>query len=256
MSSQSSHTSVYNHHGHPSTSSGQKTCPPSKNHQHGNSHSNGGSHSHRISQFRSLPHYSHALREAEKQRFNQPRNGSPGTSTSGQGSAYPPSSRESETDENGTVNQRENRASFVTISDDDYESEEDAARNREKRSTISTAFIPTRPSPIFSLPELSGADKLKDNIVEHMRQEIANLRRTSAEAVSTSIRLSEQLANAHFEVARYRETVRELEDMLQDEAMKRRDAERQREVEAERRRAAEQALGTMAIRPPNRMRPT
>lgn len=253
MSSQNPHTSVYNHHGHPPTSSSQKTCPPSKNHQHANSHSNGGSHSDRTSQFRSLPH---AIREAEKQRFNQPRNDSPGASTSGQGSAYPPSSRESETDENGTVNQGVNRASFLTISDDEYESEEDAARNRDKRSTIPAAFIPTRPSPIFSLPDLSSADKLKDNIVEHMRQEIANLRRTSAEAVSTSIRLSEQLANAHFEVARYRETVRELEDILQDETMKRRDAERQREVEAERRRAAEQALGTMAIRPPNRMRPT
>ncbi len=258
VSSQNSHTSLYNHHGHPPSSLTQKTCPPSKNHQHVNvnPHTNGGSHSYRTSQFRSLPHYSHSVREAEKQRFNQLRNDSPGTSTSGQGSAYLPSSQASENDENGTVNRGENKASFVTISDDEYESEEDAARNREKRLTIPTAFIPLRPSPIFSLPDLSGADMLKDNIVEHMRQEIANLRRTSAEAVSTSIRLSEQLANAHFEVARYRETVRELEDILQDESVKRRDAERQREVEAERRRAAEQALGTMASRPPNRMRPT
>jgi hypothetical protein len=100
------------------------------------------------------------------------------------------------------------------------------------------------------MPSFSGSDKTKDEIIEHMRQEIANLRRTSAEAVSTSLRLSEQLSNAHIEVARSHETVHYLEDMLQDETVKRRDAERQREAEAERRRAAEQALSSLAIRPP------
>jgi len=44
--------------------------------------------------------------------------------------------------------------------------------------------------------------------------------------------------------------------MLQDEAKKRKDAERQKEMEAERRRAAELALNNIALRSPNRPRPT
>jgi len=153
-----------------------------------------------------------------------------------------------------------NKPPLATVSDDEFESEEDMSRPRETRpNSTTTAFVPTRPSPIFSIPSFSGTDKTKDDIIEHMRQEIANLRRTSAEAVSTSLRLSEQLSNAHFEVARSHEVVSHLEEMLQDELMKRRDAERQREVEAERRRAAEQALSNnanIAIRPPStRIRP-
>ncbi|KAF8910157.1 hypothetical protein CPB84DRAFT_1623611, partial [Gymnopilus junonius] len=85
-------------------------------------------------------------------------------------------------------------------------------------------------------------DQNRDDIIEHMRQEIATLRRTSAEAVSTSIRLSEQLANANLEVSRSREAVRDLEDMLQREASARKEAERGRDLEMERRRAAENAL--------------
>ena len=87
-----------------------------------------------------------------------------------------------------------------------------------------------------------------------MREEMATLRRTSAEAVSTSIRLSEQLANANLEVSRSREAVRDLEDMLQTEITKRSEAERLKDIEAERRRAAEQALNGMVSRSPNRPR--
>lgn len=147
----------------------------------------------------------------------------------------------------------DNKAPFVTVSEDEFESEEDISCNREARASISTSVLGS--GPTLSLPIFTGTDKTKDDIIQHMRQEIASLRRTSAEAVSTSIRLSEQLANAHFEVARCREATRELEETLQDEALKRRDAERLKEVEAERRRAAEQALSTMAIHSPGRLRP-
>lgn len=75
-----------------------------------------------------------------------------------------------------------------------------------------------------------------------MREEITTLRRTTTEAVSTSMRLSEQLANANLEVSRSREAVRDLEDMLHSETTKRCEAERLKEIEIERRRAAEQAL--------------
>lgn len=150
----------------------------------------------------------------------------------------------------------DNKAPFVTVSEDEFESEEDISCNREARTSISTSFDPSGPTPTLSLPTFTGMDKTKDDIIQHMRQEIASLRRTSAEAVSTSIRLSEQLSNAHFEVARCREATRDLEEMLQDETVKRRDAERLKEVEAERRRAAEQALSNMAIHSPGRLRPT
>lgn len=90
--------------------------------------------------------------------------------------------------------------------------------------------------------------------MKQMREEIATLRRTSAEAVSTSIRLSEQLANANLEVSRSREAVRDLEDMLQTEITKRTEAERLRDIEAERRRAAEQALNGIVSRSPTRPR--
>ena len=223
-----------------------------KSHRHlrdGNSLQNSSLQCNPMSQPRSS-HNSHSEREGDRQRrLQQFRSISPGTPTSGHGSGYPPSSRGSENGDNGTVTREIHKPPLATVSDDEYESEEDMPRSRENRPSTS-AFIPTQPSPIFSIPNLSGMDKTKDDIIEHMRQEIANLRRTSAEAVSTSLRLSEQLSNAHFEVARSHEIVHQLEEMLQDEAMKRRDAERQREVEAERRRAAEQAFSNMAIRPP------
>ena len=110
----------------------------------------------------------------------------------------------------------------------------------------------TRSSGCFELPAFST---LEQNRVKQMREEIATLRRTSAEAVSTSIRLSEQLANANLEVSRSREAVRDLEDMLQSEVTKRNEAERLKDVETERRRAAEQALNGIVTRSPTRPRP-
>lgn len=234
--------------GHPA----QKDRPLGKNHNHfrnGKPAHDSSPHCNPMSQPRSHLHYSHSEREGDKQRgFQQFRSISP---TSRHGPAYSPSCRESENDDNGVMTREIHRPPpLATVSDDEYESEEDMPRSRQTRAGGSTAFVPTRPSPIFSMPSFSGSDKTKDEIIEHMRQEIANLRRTSAEAVSTSLRLSEQLSNAHIEVARSHETVHYLEDMLQDETVKRRDAERQREAEAERRRAAEQALSSLAIRPP------
>lgn len=160
-------------------------------------------------------------------------------------------------DDSSLLTMEEDRAHIATVSEDECESEEDMVRPYNRRSSLPTTFVPSRlPPPIPSLPPFSSLDQTKEDVIEHMRQEIATLRRTSAEAVSTSIRLSEQLANANLEVSRSREVVRDLEDMLQDEAKKRKDAERQKEMEAERRRAAELALNNIALRSPNRPRPT
>lgn len=233
----------------------QNRCSSKKSHkQHNISRHDNSLRFHHSSHFQTSYH-SHSELEGDKQRGFQPfRSLSPGTPTSGHDSTYPLSSKGSEPDDHNPIAYEDNKAPFVTVSEDEFESEEDMSRNREACTSISTTFVPNGPSPVLSLPTLTGTGNSKDEIIEHMRQEIANLRRTSAEAVSTSIRLSEQLANAHLEVVRCREVTRELEEMLQDEGMKRRDAERLKEVEADRRRAAEQALSSMAIHSPSRIR--
>lgn len=148
---------------------------------------------------------------------------------------------------------QQDHAPIATVSDDEFESDDEISRSQTRRSSLHAIFLPTRPSSIFSH---SNGGKNQEDFIEHMRQELATLRRTSAEAVSTSIRLSEQLANANVEVARFREVAYDLQDKLQDEGAKRKDAERQRDIEVDRRRAAEQVLTNMAIRSPARMRPT
>jgi len=143
-----------------------------------------------------------------------------------------------------------------TVSDDEHESEEEMipqTHSRQPSGQSSTSFGPSR-SASLQLPPFSTLEQTREDALKQMREEIATLRRTSAEAVSTSIRLSEQLANANLEVSRSREAVRDLEDMLQSEATKRSEAERLKDMEVERRRAAEQALNGMTTRSPNRSR--
>lgn len=170
---------------------------------------------------------------------------------------YPLSSSRGSETEDGAMEVDSGIRNGPTVSDEEeYESEEDVNHRYQRRPGGSAVFIPSKPSPIFALPPfsvLSPPHRDRDDLLEQMRQEIAMLRRTSAEAVSTSIRLSEQLANANLEVSRSREAVRDLEDMLQDEASKRKEAEKLRGVEMERRRAAEDVLsGT--LRSPTRVR--
>ena len=146
-----------------------------------------------------------------------------------------------------------------TVSEDEHESEEEVLRqthSRQPSGQSQTPFVPIRPSTSFQLPPFSALEQNREDALKQMREEIATLRRTSAEAVSTSIRLSEQLANANLEVSRSREAVRDLEDMLQSEATKRSEAERLKDIEVERRRAAEQALNGITVRSPTRPRPT
>ena len=143
-----------------------------------------------------------------------------------------------------------------TVSEDEHESEEEVVvmpqQQTHSRQLSGQSVTETRSNGSFQLPPFSILDQTR---VKQMQEEIATLRRTSAEAVSTSIRLSEQLANANLEVSRSREAVRDLEDMLQLEITKRNEAERSKEIEMERRRAAEQALNGIVTRSPTRPRP-
>ncbi|KAF8167341.1 hypothetical protein B0H34DRAFT_792076 [Crassisporium funariophilum] len=180
----------------------------------------------------------------------------PITPASGMESAFPPSSKDDETEDLGPFPPEDNNG--PTVSEDEYESEEEMREySRGGPSQGLAAFNPMRPSTFFTLPPFSALDPPREDkeVIEHMRVEIASLRRTSAEAVSTSIRLSEQLANANLEVSRSRDAVRDLEDMLQSEASKRSEAERSKEIEVERRRAAEQVLSGAPSRSSTTTRP-
>ncbi|KIM35354.1 hypothetical protein M413DRAFT_51934, partial [Hebeloma cylindrosporum] len=78
--------------------------------------------------------------------------------------------------------------------------------------------------------------------VVRMQKEIATLRCTSAENVSTLIRLEQQLTDADLEVLRSRDAVMSLEVKVQNEMEERKNAEQMKELESKRRQAAEDAL--------------
>ncbi|EAU92528.2 hypothetical protein CC1G_06539 [Coprinopsis cinerea okayama7 len=121
-------------------------------------------------------------------------------------------------------------------SGDDYDSEEGSMNGQggpyDRRDSLGiTPYPPPRSAQMFSLPPITSLDKSasssSDNVVERLQNEIDTLRRQSAEAVSVSLRLSEQLSQAQAEVSRSRAAVRDLEDMLHSETLRRKDLEQQ-----------------------------
>jgi hypothetical protein len=138
-------------------------------------------------------------------------------------------------------------------SEDDYESEEEMIHPLDRRTSLVglTAFGPNRSTQsqqLISLPPFSSLREPSENIVDRMQAEIASLRRQSAEAVSLSLRLSEQLVNAQAEASRTRSTLRTVESMLEGESKRRREAERTTENEERRRRKAEEVLNALLSR--------
>ena len=92
---------------------------------------------------------------------------------------------------------------------------------------------------------LYGEDDRCNHIIDHLKIEMAGLRRQSAEAHSVSLRMSDQLAEAQAAASRAKAALKTAERMLEDEARKRRDAEREADEEARRRRAAEEELESL-----------
>ncbi|PFH52232.1 hypothetical protein AMATHDRAFT_57152 [Amanita thiersii Skay4041] len=134
-------------------------------------------------------------------------------------------------------------------SDDDYESEDDVMHPSHRRESLSTLshYSGRTPQPV-TLPPFSSLDDNPVNVIDRMQFEITTLRRQSAEAVSVSLRLSEQLAQAQAEASRTRAALRTAENMLEEESRKRRDAERMADDEAEKRRSAEKLVDQEAAR--------
>ncbi|KDQ63124.1 hypothetical protein JAAARDRAFT_53352 [Jaapia argillacea MUCL 33604] len=79
-------------------------------------------------------------------------------------------------------------------------------------------------------------------MIDRLRMEMEGLRKQSTDAVSVSLRMSDQLAQAQSEASRAKAALKTTENMLEDESKKRREAERLADEEAAMRRAAEEAL--------------
>ncbi|KAI0363629.1 hypothetical protein BV20DRAFT_1116796 [Pilatotrama ljubarskyi] len=81
-----------------------------------------------------------------------------------------------------------------------------------------------------------------DSTIERLKMEMAGLRRQSQDAVTASLRLSDELRASQEEAARAKAALKVAENMLEEEARRRIQAEKTAEEESRRRRAAEDTL--------------
>lgn len=130
------------------------------------------------------------------------------------------------------------------VSEEEYESEEEMVHPFERGAPVAgMSAYAVRPSgQRFNRSSLSAFGEGSDNIIDRLQIEMAGLRRQSADAVSVSLRMSDQLAQAQAEASRAKASLRTAESMLEDESRKRQEAERTADDEAKMRRAAEESL--------------
>ncbi|KAI6120680.1 hypothetical protein EDD16DRAFT_1574800 [Pisolithus croceorrhizus] len=143
--------------------------------------------------------------------------------------------------------------STVAVEDDEcdmseveYESEEDMVvppNHHPSTSSLGVFGVREGPSRVYS-PERSRNvfATIDEGLIDRLQIENAGLRRQSADAVSVSMRISDQLAEAHAEAARAKAALRVAESMLEEEGRKRRVAERVAQEEARLRRVAEETI--------------
>jgi len=138
------------------------------------------------------------------------------------------------------------------MSEVEYESEEDMVippNHHPSTSSLGVFGVCEGPSRVYS-PE-RGRNVYPDGnegLIDRLQIENAGLRRQSADAISVSMRISDQLAEAHAEAARVRAALRVAESMLEEESRKRRDAERVTQEEVQLRRAAEETVRRLRSR--------
>ncbi|KAK0455878.1 hypothetical protein EV421DRAFT_1895150 [Armillaria borealis] len=140
--------------------------------------------------------------------------------------------------------------------EDEFESEDDIMHSYERRPSLAGSTHYQLPSTSSSRNPFPDQNDEAKNIIERLQIEVAGLRRQSAEAVSLSIRLTDQLAQAQAEASRSKSTLRTVEAMLEEESRKRREAERDADEEAELRRQAEQQLDSLRMRWSSASRPS
>ena len=129
-------------------------------------------------------------------------------------------------------------------SEDEYESEEDMVMPRSldpSASGLDVLGIHEAASRLYSSDNgrrmYSSVD---EGIIDRMQIEMAGLRRQAADAISVSLRISDQLAEAQAEGARAKAALRATEGLLEEEGRKRREAERIASEESRLRRVAEE----------------
>lgn len=129
-------------------------------------------------------------------------------------------------------------------SEDEYESEEDMVMPRNHNpsaSGLDVLGIHEAASRLYSSDKGCRAySAVDEGVVDRMQIEMAGLRRQAADAISVSLRISDQLAEAQAEAARAKAALRATESLLEEEGRKRREAERIASEENRLRRAAEE----------------
>ncbi|KAJ6520096.1 hypothetical protein C8R45DRAFT_1058303 [Mycena sanguinolenta] len=142
--------------------------------------------------------------------------------------------------------------------EDECESEEKLLHPFERRQSLSGGLTPYDSSAVHPSPRPTTSPHPvpsphrtthSEDIVERLQMEMANLRRQSAEAISMSMQLSDQLARAQAEVSETQSALESLESKLREETNKRMQAERTAEDALRLRRAAEEALKSMRFHP-------
>lgn len=131
-------------------------------------------------------------------------------------------------------------------SEDEYESEEDMVMPRNHHpsaSGLDVFGIHEAASRLYSSENGRRVYSLADEgVIDRMQIEMAGLRRQAADAISVSLRISDQLAEAQAEAARAKAALRATEGLLEEEGRKRREAERIASEEIRLRRIAEETL--------------
>lgn len=129
-------------------------------------------------------------------------------------------------------------------SEDEYESEEDMVIPRNHNpsgSGLDILGIHEAATRLYSPDKGRHAYSTADEgVIDRMQIEMAGLRRQAADAISVSLRISDQLAEAQAEAARAKAALRATEGLLEEEGRKRREAERIASEENRLRRVAEE----------------
>ncbi|KAG7099703.1 hypothetical protein E1B28_001523 [Marasmius oreades] len=127
-------------------------------------------------------------------------------------------------------------------------SEDELLDSDEERDSTQILHPFERRSSLVGLtlyPTGAGDSTLDGNgyaTIEKLQNEIASLRQQANDAVQLSIRLSDQLAQAHAEASRAKSNLRNVETLLEEESSKRMDAEKQAAEESKLKKEAQEAL--------------
>jgi len=80
------------------------------------------------------------------------------------------------------------------------------------------------------------------SVIERLQREVQSLRQQSADAVSVSVKMSDQLAEAHAEASRVRAAFRSMENKYEESERRRKEAERIADQQQRLRQIAEASL--------------